>query len=86
MTQARIWPDDDVSQVPYRVYSDPAVYALEQERIFRGPTWNFLCLEAEIPETGDYKTSFIGDASIIVVRDDSLLCRFQPSGQFFFSV
>ena len=69
MSTAPLWPDDDVSRVPYRVYTDPDLHAREQERIFRGPTWNFLCLEAEIPEPGDYKTCFVGDASIIAVRD-----------------
>ena len=64
------WPYDDVSRVPFRVYTDPEIYALEQERIFQGPTWNFLCLEAEIPKPGDYKTTFVGDAPIIVVRDE----------------
>ena len=64
------WPDDDVSRVPYRVYTDPGLYAREQERIFQGPTWNFLCLEAELPNPGDYKTTFVGDAPIIVVRDE----------------
>ena len=63
------WPDADVSSVPYRVYTDPELYALEQERIFRGPTWNFLGLEAEIPKPGDFKTTFVGDAPIILVRD-----------------
>ena len=63
-----LWPDDDVSRVPYRVYSDPGIHVREQERIFRGPTWNFLCLEAEIPNPGDYRTSVIGDAPIVVVR------------------
>ncbi len=69
MSTAPLWPDDDVSRVPYRVYRDPGIHTREQERIFRGPTWNFLCLEAEIPEPGDYKTCFIGDAPIIAVRD-----------------
>ncbi len=68
MSTARPWPDDDVSRVPYRVYTDPDIHAREQERIFRGPTWNFLCLEAEIPNPGDYRTSVIGDAPIVVVR------------------
>ena len=63
------WPGEDVSRVPYRVYSDAALYEREQERIFRGPTWNFLCLEAEIPNPGDYKTTMVGDAPVIVVRD-----------------
>ena len=64
------WPDEDGSRVPYRVYTDPAIYAAEQRRIFQGPTWNFLCLEAELPNPGDYKTTFIGEAPIIVARDE----------------
>ena len=65
-----VWPHDDVSRVPFRVYTDPQIYADEQARLFQGPTWNFLCLEAELPEAGDYKTTFVGDAPIIVVRDE----------------
>ena len=61
-------PRDDLSHVPYRVYTDEDIYALEQERIFRGPTWSFLALECEIPKPGDYKTTYVGDAPIIVVR------------------
>ncbi len=64
------WPGDDVSRVPYRVYTDAAIYASEQARIFRGPTWNFLCLDCELPEPGDYKTTFVGDTPVIVVRDE----------------
>src|SRR5215510_5449759 len=61
-------PIDDLSHVPYRVYTDSDLYGLEQERIFRGPTWNFLALECEIPNVGDYKTTYVGDAPIIVAR------------------
>ncbi len=63
-----IWPGEDTSRAPYRVYTDPQIYALEQNRLFQGPTWNFLCLDVEIPNPGDYKTTFVGDAPIIVVR------------------
>ena len=63
-----IWPGEDTSRTPYQVYTDPQIYALEQKRLFQGPTWNFLCLEVEIPNPGDYKTTFVGDAPIIVVR------------------
>jgi anthranilate 1,2-dioxygenase large subunit len=64
-----VWPHDDTSQVPFQVYTDEAIYAEEQKRIFRGPTWNFLCLEAELPNNSDYKTTYVGDTPIIVVRD-----------------
>jgi len=52
------------------VYTDPGVYKLEQELIFRGSTWNYVGLEAEIPNPGDFKTTYIGDTSVIVVRDE----------------
>nr|ART37667.1 E2 [uncultured bacterium] len=64
------WPDD-VVQVPYWVYSDPAVFALEQERIFRGPTWNFVALEAELPNPFDWKATFVGETPVVVARDGS---------------
>src|SRR3954447_18768526 len=63
------WPNEGVSRVPYAVFSDAAVYRREQERIFRGPTWHFLALEAELPEAGAFKTTQVGDTPIIVVRD-----------------
>src|SRR5262249_46370614 len=51
-----------------RVYTDPDLYAREQERIFRGPTWSFLALDCEIPNPGDYKTTYVGDAPVVVAR------------------
>ena len=65
------WPHEDVSRAPFRVYTDPDLYALEQERIFRGPVWNFLALECEIPNAGDYKTTYVGDTPVIVSRDQN---------------
>lgn len=62
------WPQADNSRAPFRVYTDGALYAREQERIFQGPVWNFLGLECEIPNAGDFKTTFAGEAPVIVVR------------------
>jgi anthranilate 1,2-dioxygenase large subunit len=69
MLNAAIWPTLDYSRVPYRLYHDPEAYQREQERIFRGPTWNFLGLEAEIPKPGDFRTTYVGDTPVIVNRD-----------------
>lgn len=55
--------------VPYEVFLDPDIYRREQELIFRGRTWSFVALEAEIPNPGDIKTTFIGDTPVIVTRD-----------------
>ena len=63
------WPEGGVTRVPYRVYSDHEIYAREQARSFRGPVWNFLCLALEIPNPGDFKTTFVGETPVIVTRD-----------------
>ncbi len=62
------WPAADFSRVPYKVFTDSAIYEAEQARVFRGPTWNYLALEAEIPKPGDYKTTFLGDTPVVVNR------------------
>tara|TARA_B100000029_G_scaffold503814_1_gene581514 strand:+ start:43 stop:1311 length:1269 start_codon:yes stop_codon:yes gene_type:complete len=64
------WPAADLSRVPYAAYCDPAIYEEEQNRIFRGPTWNYLALEAELPEKGDYLSTKVGDTPVLVCRDN----------------
>ena len=64
------WPEAGVSRVPYRVYADPEIYAEEQRRVFRGPTWNFVGMEIEVPKPGDFRTIYVGATPVIVVRDD----------------
>ncbi len=63
------WPTAGMTSVPYQVFCDPAVYSLEQERIFRGPTWSYVGLEAEVASPGDFKATFVGDTPIVVSRD-----------------
>lgn len=62
------FPRTDGSRVPYEAFSSQAVYEREQERIYRGPTWNFVALEAEIPERGDFKSTYVGDTPVVVTR------------------
>ena len=66
----RHWPAEGIVRVPYWIYSDGDVYQEEQERIFRGPTWSFLCLEAELPAPNTYRTSNLGDMPVVVTRDN----------------
>ena len=63
------WPSNGLSEIPFRLYTDPEQYRLEQERIFKGPTWSFLCLAAEIAKPGDYVATTIGETAVIVTRD-----------------
>ena len=62
------WPEDSLARVPYWVYQDQDVYRREQERIFESKTWNFVCLEADIADKGDYRTNVVGGMPVIVVR------------------
>jgi anthranilate 1,2-dioxygenase large subunit len=62
------WPES-LARVPYWAFQRDDVYALEQEKIFRGPAWHFLCLEADVAQPGDYRATFVGDAPVIVTRD-----------------
>jgi anthranilate 1,2-dioxygenase large subunit len=64
-----VWPREGLTRVPYPVYSREDVYAEERQRIFMGPVWNFLCLEAELANPGDYRAGFVGDVPVIVARD-----------------
>jgi anthranilate 1,2-dioxygenase large subunit len=62
------WPET-LTRVPYWAFQREDVYAAEQEKLFRGPCWNYLCLEAEVASRGQYCTSYLGDLPVIVARD-----------------
>ena len=62
------WPEGSEARVPYWVYQDEANYRREMARLFEGATWNFVCLEADIPGKGDYRTNHVGILPVIVVR------------------
>jgi anthranilate 1,2-dioxygenase large subunit/terephthalate 1,2-dioxygenase oxygenase component alpha subunit len=66
---ARTWPAEGATRVPYWVYQDAELYREEQLRIWRGPTWSYLCLEAELPEPRSFVTTFVGDMPVVVTRD-----------------
>ena len=63
------WPEAGSSRIPSVVYTDPVIYARELERIFYGPHWSYVGLEAEVPEPGSFKRSAIGERSVIMVRN-----------------
>jgi phenylpropionate dioxygenase-like ring-hydroxylating dioxygenase large terminal subunit len=49
------------------VYLDPAIFALEMDRIFSS-VWVYVAHESELREPGDFKTTHIGPNPVIVSR------------------
>jgi salicylate 5-hydroxylase large subunit len=68
-TNGRRWPDAGCSRIPNWVYTDPEIFAREQERIFKGAGWLYVCLEAEIAKPGDFRRSRLGTKEVVAVRD-----------------
>jgi phenylpropionate dioxygenase-like ring-hydroxylating dioxygenase large terminal subunit len=67
--EARHWPAEGLTRVPYWIYADRDLYDTEQERVFRGATWNFLGLDTELPWPNTYFASTLGHMPVVVTRD-----------------
>lgn len=65
---ARTWPAAGASRVPNWIYTDPDIFAREQARIFAGPNWLYVCLDAEISNPGDFTRSRLGLREVVAVR------------------
>ena len=62
------WTSEDSTRVPFEVFNDRALYDIELERVFGGRHWQYLALEQEIPNEGDYATTYFGERRVVVVR------------------
>ena len=71
--------------LPAWLYTDPASFALERERLFRA-TWQIVCHLNDLPEAGDYQAFDFLDEKIVtlrgadgVVRSFHNVCRHRAS-------
>ena len=55
-------------RVHRQIYTDPAIFELEMERIF-GVAWIYVGHESQVKKPGDYFRSFIGRKPVVLVRD-----------------
>jgi len=63
------WESEGTSRIPFMAYTDPDQHKKELERFFYNKHWNYVGLDAEIPNAGDFKRTVIGERSVIMVRD-----------------
>lgn len=71
------WPGD-LTRVPFWAYRDCDLPKLEQHRVFEGAVWNFLCLESEIPDPGDWRATVVGRTPVVAARDaDGIIAAFE---------
>lgn len=62
------WPDHE-TLIPDWIYTDRRIYDRELEKIFLGRHWNYIGLDCEVPEPGNYFRSYLGPLPVVVTRD-----------------
>jgi salicylate 5-hydroxylase large subunit len=63
------WGDLPTSRAPGWIYTDEPLYRRELDKLFYSGHWCYVGLECEIPKTGDYKRTRIGERSVVMVRE-----------------
>jgi len=70
LAERYVWPSEGYTRIPDWVYTDQVIYEREVEKIFHGRTWNYVALECELPNPGDYIRSNVGPTPVVVARAD----------------
>jgi carnitine monooxygenase subunit len=74
MNAAEQLPAPMAESLPAWLYTDPAFFALERERLFRA-AWQIVCHVSDIPETGDYQAFDFLDEKIVTLRGEGGVVR-----------
>ncbi len=51
-----------------RIFADEEIFELEMKHIFEG-NWIYLAHESQVPDSGDYFTTYIGRQPVVITRD-----------------
>ena len=61
-------PEEGVVRVNREIFTDQEIFDLEMKYIFEG-NWVYLAHESQIPNPGDYFTTYIGRQPVVITRD-----------------
>ncbi|MGH3643083.1 MAG: Rieske 2Fe-2S domain-containing protein, partial [Mycobacterium sp.] len=61
-------PDAGIFRANRRIFTDEDVFELEMKHIFEG-NWIYLAHESQVPNPGDYFTTYIGRQPVVITRD-----------------
>ncbi|MEJ5919069.1 MULTISPECIES: benzoate 1,2-dioxygenase large subunit [unclassified Corynebacterium] len=68
-------PEEGIVRVNREIFTDPEIFEMEMKYIFEG-NWIYLAHESQIPNPGDYFTTYIGRQPVVITRskDGELNC------------
>ncbi|MEY8016937.1 benzoate 1,2-dioxygenase large subunit [Mycobacterium servetii] len=61
-------PQAGIFRVNRRIFTDGEIFELEMKYLFEG-NWVYLAHESQLPEPGDYFTTYIGRQPVVITRD-----------------